>query len=113
MAISTIASNLGMEICKVVGFASTGAVYVPIGASNEKVGRMLLIQNKTDGDMWFSDNGIDDKFPLSAGDKIVLDCMANQFDGRGLWFPIGSHLFVKRLTVPTLGGVYLTVFYGE
>lgn len=113
MAISTIASNLGIEVCKTVGFAATGAGYVPIGNPTEYVGRMLLLQNKTDGDMWFSDNGIDNKFPLFAGDKVVLDCMANQFDGRGLWWPVGSKLYVKRITVPTLGSIYLTVFYGE
>lgn len=113
MAYSTISTVLGIDPCRTIGFAAIGATYVPIGTQIENSGRMILLQNWTDADLWFSDNGIDDKIPLKSGDKIILDITTNQSFGRGLFLPYGSFLYVKEKTAVSAGEVHLTLFYGE
>lgn len=110
---TTITTVLGIDNCRTIAFGAIGALYVPIGNMIENSGRMIFLQNWTDGDLWFSNNGIDDKFPLRAGDKIVLDITTNQSFGRGLFLPYGSYLYVKQKTVPTSGEVHFTLFCGE
>jgi hypothetical protein len=113
MAISAIGMNLRCEPCKIIAHGAIGAVYAPIGDELEHSGRFVLLQNHTDAMLWFSMNGIDDSFPLAAGDKVILDCSSNSSMGNPLLMSNGSNFFVKQLDVPTTGSVYVTIFYGE
>lgn len=113
MSQTTLSTVLGIDTCRTVAFGAIGATYIPIGAQIENAGRMILLQNWTDADLWFSDNGVDNKFPLRANDKIILDITTNQSFSRGLFLPYGSYLYVKQKTVPSLGEVHVTLFYGE
>jgi hypothetical protein len=113
MSVSTTSTVLGIDPVRSLGFGGITGAYAPIGASSEYEGRMLLIQNWTNGDLMFSDDGVNDKFPLKAGDKVVLDFSSNQTYERGLFWPIGTTLYVSYLTEPTSGFVYYTIFYGN
>jgi hypothetical protein len=106
---------MGIDECRVLGWAAVDVDYWPIGAELTYEGRVILLQNWTDADLWFSDDPdiATGKFPLKAGDKIILDCSSNQTFGRGLFLPVGATLYVKQLDVPTKGNIYLTIFYGK
>jgi len=115
MASPTIATNLAIDECRVLGWAAVDVDYWPIGAEIANEARAILLQNCTDADLWFSDDPAcaTGKFPLMAGDKIILDITTNQSFGRGLFLPYGSTLYTKQLEVPTTGNIYLTIFYGN
>jgi hypothetical protein len=115
MSVSTISTYLGIDTCKILPFGSIGAAYVAVGTASDYQGRFALLQNLTEGDMMFSDDPLDavGKFPLKAGDKVLLDFTSNQTYGRGLLWPVGTILYVKQITAPVSGGVYLTIFYGN
>ena len=115
MATSTISTYLGIDTCKILGFAAIGAGYTAIGTPSDYEGRFLLIQNWTDGDVMFSDDPLDvvGKFPLKAGASIILDCCSDATYTRGLFWPIGATLYVKDITATTTGNVYFTIFYGN
>jgi hypothetical protein len=118
MSTSTTSIYLGIDTCKTIAAAAIPAAYsllFPVGTPADYEGRFLLLQNWTDGDLWFSDDVLSatGKFPLKAGDKIILDCCSNATYARGLFWPIGASLYVKQLTVPTTGSVYFTIFYGN
>jgi len=115
MSVSTVSTNIGIDVCKVLNWSAIDVDYWPIGTPSDYEGRLLLLQNWTDADLWFSDDPavLTGKFPLKAGDRIVLDCSSNQTYGRGLFWPQDATLYVKQLSVPTAGDVYLTIFYGN
>jgi len=106
---------MALDTCRILGFAAIGAGYVAVGGPAQSEGRMLLLQNWTDGDLMFSDDPLDavGKFPLKAGDKIILDCSTNQTFNRGFFWNFNSILYVKQITAPSSGNVYFSLFYGN
>jgi len=113
MSVSTTSIYMSFDTCRVLGFAAIAAGYTAIGTPSDKEGRSLIIQNLTDATLWFSDDGVNNKFPLVAGASSVIDLSANQSYTRGFFWPIGATLYVKQLGVPTTGNVYFTIIYGN
>ena len=115
MSNSTISTNIAIDVCKVVSWSVVDVDYWPIGSASDYEGRMILLQNWTDADLWFSDDPAcaTGKFPLKAGASIILDICTNQSFGRGVFWPNGAVMYVKLLGTPTTGNIYLTVFYGN
>ena len=115
MSVSTTSTYLGIDTCKILGCASIGAGYTAIGTPSDYEGRFILLQNWTAGDLMFSDDPLNTvgKFPLKAGDKVILDISSDQTYTRGLFWPVGATLYVKQITAPVSGSVYLSIFYGN
>lgn len=110
---STGAIKIGIEELRSLGFASIGAVYAGVGTSFENPVRMLFLQNLTDSQLMFSDDGVIDKITLPAGGFVMVDGTANKTKDQGLFFGEGTRIYVKEVVAPSSGSVYLTVFYGD
>lgn len=111
---ANLAQRIGFETARSVGFASIGAGYIGIGTAITNPARIVFLQNLTDVTLWFSDDGINDKFPLPANGFLLLDVTTNRADtGGALYLAQGERLYVKQLGVPTSGAVYLSVIYGK
>lgn len=98
---------------RTLGFASIVAGYTVIGSTLRHPVRMLLIQNHTDAELWFSFDGTNNNFALLPKTDLILDITTNQTEGNGLFFPSWEDVYVKQKGVPTLGDVIVASFYGD
>ena len=101
-----------LEELRSLAFGSIGAAYMGVGTAIDNPARMLLIQNFTDEDMMLSFDGITDHLPIKTETSIILDVSANKTIDSGFFFEKGTRLYVKQISAPSSGSVYLTAFYG-
>ena len=107
------AIRLLAETVRTLGFAAIGAAYMGVGTAISNPARMILVQNFTDTAMMFSFDGVNDHFPLYQYSQLVLDISGNKTSDDGFFLAEGQRLYVREVVAPTLGDVYLTVFYGK
>lgn len=100
------------ETARSLAFGSIGAAYMGVGTAFTKPVRILMIQNLCDTSLMFSFDGINDHVPLPREGFILLDVTSNKAREDGLYFAEGTRIYVKEITTPTTGSVYVTTFYG-
>jgi len=112
---SSQAIRLMAEEVRELGFAAIlgAGVYSGVGTAIDHPARMIVIQNLTDADVMFSFNGVTDHLPLRQYTSLVLDITGNKTTTSGFYLAEGQRLYVTQIGVPTVGSVYLTVFYGR
>ena len=113
MAISTLSVRMLAEPIRTLAQASIGAAYMGIGTPLEFPSRLLLIQNLTDALLSFSLDGIEDHFVLPANSNFVFDVTTNTPQTLGIYFSVGTRIYVKEIGLPSTGSVYLSTFYGS
>jgi len=101
------------ESLRSLAFGAIGAAYMSVGTATDHPARMVLIQNLTDADLMFSFDGINDHFPIKFNSSFILDVSSNKTIDTGFFIEKGTKLYTKQIGVPSSGGVYFTVFYGE
>lgn len=100
------------EAVRELAFGSMGASYMGIGTTLTKPVRMLYIQNLTDALLMFSFDGVEDHFPLPSNGYVILDITANKTLEQGFFLGEGQRMYVKNITSPSAGSVYVSTFYG-
>lgn len=112
---ANLAVRLWPETLRTLAHGSISGTYAGIGTAISNPTRIYLIQNFTDVQMFFSWDGINDHMTLSSGGFILLDVTMNRSNvGGSLNIAEGTRVYVRNGTdSPTLGGVYLSVFYGQ
>lgn len=110
---STISTRLAHEDARILAFGSVGATYTPTGDGAAYPARMLLVQNNTNAELWFSLDGIKNGFYLNANSSLWIDISCNQTHSRGLFLPAGDKVWVKQKGVPGAGEVIVNYFYGD
>jgi hypothetical protein len=123
--------KLGMDPVKWILGANVTTSYVVLKdvASNPLIlspGRLLLIQNATDGDVMISVDGVTDHVPVFKGSFVLLDIMTNKAETGGAFniaqqtkiYAIelnsaGGGAFAGLFTNPTTGAVFATVVNGQ
>lgn len=110
----SLAIRAKFEPARSLGFALIGAAYMGVGTAFSHPVRMIIVTNRTDADLWFSLNGIDDHFMITADTAQILDVSSNKTAvTQELYFAEGDRLYVKQVSgAPTMGAVYLSVVYG-
>lgn len=103
------------EPLRSLGFAGISAAYAAVGSPTTHTVRAFCITNNTQGHMIFSldnTNAAGDMF-VAAGSYKLYDVQANMNankDDRYV-FPIGTQFYVKQVTAPASGDVYVEVMY--
>ena len=111
---TNLAQRLNFENARSLAFGSIVAGYMGIGTPIDNPARIIFIQNLTDATLWFSNDGVNDKFPLPANGFLLLDVTTNRAStGGALYQPQGERWYVRQLGVPTSGAVYVCVIYGS
>lgn len=101
------------EPVRTLAFSSISGTYMGVGSALDHPARLMWIQNFTDGALMCSFDGVNDHFPLPAQGFLILDITSNKTVSQGFYIAEGTRLYVQQLgDAPTLGEVYLTVFYG-
>lgn len=96
-----------------LGFGSIGAAYMGIGAAFDESARIVVVNNLTNTTMMFSWDGVNDHFPIVKLTYLVLTITQNdEEEAEYFALPAGSRLYVKQVSAPTLGTVYVTHFRG-
>lgn len=100
------------EPVRSVAFGGISGTYAGIGTFFANPIRILLVQNITDALLMFSLDGLNDNFPVNADSFVLLDVTANKTIDQGAFFAQGTRIYVKEIDVPSMGSVYVSVFYG-
>ncbi len=109
---SDIAKRAKFEELRSIAFGSISGAYTAIGSALDNPARLIKITNTTDADMLISINGIDDHDIIPAFGFALYDLASNRTNLSGsLDFQIGEIFYVKEVSAPTEGSVYLTVIY--
>jgi hypothetical protein len=101
------------ESIKTLAFGSISASYAAVGSPTTHTVKAFCISNNTQGDMYFTVDNTQDSMFLAAGSFRLYDVQANmnsQFDDKFV-FPIGTQFYVKQITAPVSGNVYVEVIY--
>jgi len=111
------AKKVYFDTLRSLGFASISAAYAAVGTALTVKPRIMCITNKTQGDMIFSvDSGnADGNLFLAAGTFKLFDLTANLVPGKDDTFVLaeGTQFYVKQVTAPTSGSVYLEFIYAD
>ena len=98
-----------------LAFGSISASYAAVGSSFTKQVRAIRITNNTEGDMIFSDDSSNSNGQIfvPAQSFVLWDLQANinpQFDDKYV-LPIGTQIYVKQVSAPVSGSVYIECIY--
>ncbi len=105
---------VSIDIIRSLGFASISGTYATVGGPLAHPVRLICFTNTTDGDMFFSDNGVDNKLFIPAGGFKLFDITTNRYAAASQWvFQVGTQFSVKQSTAPTKGAVYIECLWGE
>lgn len=97
-----------LEPLRSLGFGSISGTYSAVGSAIDVSCAVICITNLTDADMIFSVNSsiAEGQFVVGAGGYKLIDLTAND-----LALPSQITLYVKQISAPTKGAVYLEVLY--
>jgi hypothetical protein len=94
-----------------VAFGSITSSFVAFGSGMPAPIRILKISNTTDEDIYISFDGttIQDAIPALSG--MVIDLTANKTSSEGAYIAQGTVVYLKYVSAPSLGNVYLSAYY--
>jgi hypothetical protein len=113
-----MATNLAVRVMpepvRSLAFGSISGTYAGIGTPFLNPVHLFIIQNFTDQSVMISWDGINDHFPVASMGYIIMDVTSNKTVTAGSFMIAqGTRFYVKQLSgAPSLGSVYLSVFYG-
>lgn len=98
---------------RTLAFGGISGSYAAVGAVTAVLSRGICFTNGTEGDMYFTNDVTKDKIFVPAGNFKLWDISANmnaQFDDRFV-FPAQTQWYVKQITAPVSGSVYIEILY--
>ncbi len=106
------AARVYIDTIRSVAFGGISGTYAAIGTALAHNPRILIISNLTAGDLLFSDDGTTDKMVLKAGLVKPLYFTGSALVSDDTWvIAKGTTLYVKQITAPTSGAVYVECYY--
>ena len=109
-------SVVRIDAYRTVNFTAITGSYAAFGNALTQNWRAFCITNDTDGNMAFSLDGTTDNIFIPAFSFRLYDVSANAPTSEiidNLVFAINSQFYIKYLTAPTEGDVYLEGFYAK
>lgn len=109
------AKKVYFDTLRSLAFGSISGTYAAVGTALTVQARIVCITNKTQGDMIFSTDNTNASGQLivPAGSFKLFDLTANLIPGKDDSFVLaeGTQFYVKQVTAPTSGSVYIEVVY--
>lgn len=115
-------NNVRVDTLRTVAFGGIGSSYAVFGSAFSHRMRMIKITNNTDGDLFIaftrgntpaSDGSADNDF-VPAGSFVLYDFTSNsESTSSPFVFQIGTQVWVRYSSAPTVKSVYLTGVYGK
>ena len=102
------------ETLRSLGFASISGTYAAVGTAFANPVRILKITNTTDAALIISFDGVNNMDIVAAKSAWIHDyCSNKSINGGELDQSVGDRVWVKQVTAPTVGTVYVTVIYAS
>ena len=108
-----MSSRAFFEPIKTLALGGISGAYAAVGSATTHPIRGFCISNNTAGDMYFTTNLSQDEMFLAAGSFRLYDIQANinpQFDDKFV-FPVATQFYVKQITAPVSGDVYVECIF--
>ena len=97
-----------------LAFGSIAATYNKVGGVLDQPVRLITFVNDTDAGVFFSDDGVTDKFYLPAGTFKLLDICTNRFHKDVYWVvQAGTQWWVRYASAPSKNSVYIECLWGQ
>lgn len=96
-----------------LGFGGISGAYAAVGSPTTVLTRIICFSNATAGDMLFTNDTSTDQIFVAAGAFKLIDISSNmnaQFDDKYV-FPAQMQWYVKQLTAPVSGSVYIEIIH--
>lgn len=111
---STFNIKIRYEELRSLAHAGISGAYAPVGAAFLHPVRTLKITNTTDADMIISFDGVTDMDILPARTSEIWDYGSNRgLFGSSLDQSQGERVYVKEVSAPSSGLIYVTVLYAS
>lgn len=94
-------------------FSAITGSYTAVGSPFAHPMRVLHFINKTDADLSISFDGINDNTVIAANGFALYDLTSDQDRTESFRYEQGTQVFVKQITVPSTGTLYLVAIYGK
>jgi hypothetical protein len=106
--------SVSFDVLRSITFNNISGTYAKVGAALAEPIRLVCFTNASDGDMFISDDGVNNKLFLAAGSFKLFDLATNHHAMENLWsLPVGTQFWVKQSSVPTKGAVYIECLWGQ
>jgi hypothetical protein len=109
------AKKVKFDTLRSIAFGSISGTYAALGGPLSVNSRIMCLTNKTQGDIIVSidSSNADGNLFIPAGSFKLFDFTANLVPGKddSYVLEIGTQFYVKQVTAPTSGSVYLEVLY--
>ena len=101
------------DILRSLAFGGISGSFADVGGPLLYRGRMICFTNHTQGDVVFTNDGVNDKVFVAAGSFKLWDLQANMNVNKDDKYvlPIGTQWQVRQLTAPVSGAVYIEIIY--
>lgn len=100
------------DILRSLAFGGISGTYALVGTPFLFPVRLICFTNNADGDVLFSDDGVNDKLFVAAHSFKLFDVTSNRGTIGNIWsLPVNEQWYVKQSTVSTLGAVYIEAIY--
>lgn len=106
-------TRAAFEALREVAFGAITANYAAIGTAITDHARMVRIVNTMDTEMYISIDGVVDHIRMAAGSFFIIDFSSNKVRDDGLFLPIGTIFYVKQVTAPASGNLWVEVLYAQ
>jgi hypothetical protein len=109
----SLATRILAETLRSIAYTGISGAYAPIGTALGHPERIIKLYNSTDADMYISFDGVNDNDILPSKGFVLLDVCANKTKDDGFYLGQDTVVWARQVAgAPTVGSVYLTVFYG-
>lgn len=102
-----------LDTLRTLAFGSISGTYAAVGAAVAHPIRLICFTNNTDADMFFSDDGVNNKIFVAKGSFKLFDITTNR-DNYDSYMALraGTQFYVKQSSAPGSGAVYIEIIYG-
>lgn len=105
--------RLRAEPVREIAFGAITALLAAVGNPTTHIGRLVCFVNNTDADLYFSLDGANNNYRLSAYSFRLLDVSTNQTTKDNLFIPEGQYFYIAHTgAAPTLGNAWIEYSYG-
>ena len=104
--------TVSIDVLRTLAFGSISGTYAALGTKFTHEARIVVLVNNTDGDLFFSIDGVNDMIYLPATQTRTINATTNKLYPVRKWiFAPGTQFYVRQSTAPTKNSVALEAYY--
>ena len=97
-----------IDVIRTLAFGGISGTYAAAGIPLSFPTRLICFTNNTNGDVFFSTDGVNNQLFVAASSFKLFDLNTNRNALQPAWaFAKGTQFYVKQSTAPTSGAVYI------